>query len=216
MLGERLLALAGVSWAITQRGGVESAELALARENEHLARLDVKRARDEQEEAEQRARDLATRLEIIGDEGLGAVQPAQAGGAAVAAPRQRRSISRPRERSLASAGRPDGSPAASPDPVQALAEAPGEMARRHAPVTPNTAPLSHGWLPHQIFTLFDRDGDGMLNQEEYADFCTVTEPEGSGCDDTRWESHRKTLGADGQPGLTLEHFALLYLDSRFK
>ena len=88
------------------------------------------------------------------------------------------------------------------------------MARRHAPGTPNTAPLNHGWLPHQIFTLFDRDGDGMLNQDEYTDFCTVTE--GSGCDDTRWESHRMTLGADGQSGLTLEHFVLLYLEARFK
>ena len=65
-----------------------------------------------------------------------------------------------------------------------------------------------------IFTIFDRDEDGLLNQREYADFCQVTE--GTGCDETRWDTHRKSLGADGAAGLTKEHFCMLYLDARFK
>ena len=65
-----------------------------------------------------------------------------------------------------------------------------------------------------IFKIFDRDDDGVLNQQEYADFCTVTE--GSGCDDARWATHRKSLSADDAPGLTKEHFCMLYLDARFK
>ena len=101
-------------WAMTQRNAVESAELVLARENEHLARLDVKRARNAQDAAEQRARDLANRLEIIGDEGLKAVQQAAAGAAApLSYQRERRSLSRQRPRS-SSAEPPGGSPAASP------------------------------------------------------------------------------------------------------
>ncbi len=65
-----------------------------------------------------------------------------------------------------------------------------------------------------IFAIFDRDEDGLLNQQEYANFCQVTE--GGGCDDKRWDTHRKSLGADGEAGLTKEHFCMLYLDSRFK
>ena len=37
----------------------------------------------------------------------------------------------------------------------------------------------------ELFSLFDRDGDGFLSQQEYHAFCQATEA-GAGCDDARW------------------------------
>ena len=70
-----------------------------------------------------------------------------------------------------------------------------------------------GLLVKQIFEAFDRDEDGLLNQEEYGAFCAATE--GAGCDDKRWAAHSKSLGSEGTP-LKKEDFAKLYTEARFK
>lgn len=71
-----------------------------------------------------------------------------------------------------------------------------------------------GKLVQQIFDAFNKDGDDVLNQAEYHAFCSKTE--GTGCDDARWATHTKSLGADAAVGLKRGNFAKLYTETRFK
>ena len=66
----------------------------------------------------------------------------------------------------------------------------------------------------ELFSLFDVDGDGLLSQSEYAEFCNATEA-GAGCDDNRWAAHKQTMGVpDGLDFLSLRCFSKLYQDKR--
>ena len=57
--------------------------------------------------------------------------------------------------------------------------------------------------------------DGALDQKEYDAYCQVTEA-GAGCDDERWESHKKTLGAEEAGVLSLGSFSRLYSDEKMR
>ena len=66
----------------------------------------------------------------------------------------------------------------------------------------------------ELFSIYDVDGDGVLSQSEYNDFCNTTEA-GAGCDDTRWAAHKQTMEVpDGLDFLTLRCFSKLYQDKR--
>eukprot|EP01043_Picozoa_sp_COSAG02_P043665 COSAG02_NODE_3825_length_6182_cov_5.458491_3_plen_172_part_00 len=66
----------------------------------------------------------------------------------------------------------------------------------------------------ELFSIYDVDGDGMLSQSEYTEFCNTTEA-GAGCDDTRWAAHKQTMEVpDGVDFLTLRCFSKLYQDKR--
>lgn len=66
----------------------------------------------------------------------------------------------------------------------------------------------------ELFSMYDVDGDGLLSQSEYAEFCNTTEA-GAGCDDKRWAAHKQTMGVpEGIDFLTLRCFSKLYEDKR--
>jgi hypothetical protein len=54
----------------------------------------------------------------------------------------------------------------------------------------------------------------VLNIQEYANYCQATE--GKGCDDKRFATHTKSLGADPKKGITMANFSKLYREEKFK
>jgi hypothetical protein len=53
----------------------------------------------------------------------------------------------------------------------------------------------------------------VLNIQEYANYCQATE--GKGCDDKRFATHTKSLGADPKKGITMANFSKLYREEKF-